>query len=105
MLFTHLSPKIPVSLNRDIWRRGDAYSPEHKVMGVNILTILRLQKVSRVTHYGTPSARGSASLLQWIPIPGNELKQFLQSSINVLRSFLPLQFLLGRKIIPGYQYR
>lgn len=73
-------------------------------MGVNILTIPRLQKVPGVAHDGTPPARGRASLLQWIPIPGNELKQFLQSGINILRSFLPLQFLLGRKVTPGYQY-
>lgn len=73
-------------------------------MGVNILAILRLPKVPRVAHDGASSACVGASLLQRIPIPGNDPKQFLESSINILWSFLSLQFLLGRKITPGYQY-
>lgn len=74
-------------------------------MGVNISAILRLPKVARVAHDGAPPAHVSTSLLQRIPIRRDDLKQFLESIINVLRSFLSLQFLLGRKITPGYQSR
>jgi len=72
-------------------------------MGVNILAILRLPKVPRVAHDSASSAHVSASLLKRIPIPRNDPKQFLESSVNILRSFLSLQFLLERKITPSYQ--
>lgn len=86
--------------NRYIWIWGSAYSPEHKVMGVDVFAVLRLPKIPRVAHDSTSPA--CASLLQWISISRNNLKQFLESSINILRSFLSLQFLVERKITLGY---
>lgn len=71
-------------------------------MGVDILAVLRLPEVPGVAHDGAAPAGVGSPLLQRVPVPGDDPKQLCESGVQTLRSFLCLQFLLGRKITPGY---
>lgn len=87
--------KVVSGLAPNIWfvaSSGGTVHSEHKVMGVNILAVLRLPEVPRVAHDGAAPAGVGSPLLQRVPVPGDDPKQLCESGVQTLRSFLSLQF-------------